>query len=57
MLNSESERIMIENDKVKAAIVPVEDAEFMEAFEDAEDYIRQLREKHPEVFEGGESCG
>ena len=27
------------------------------AFEDAEDYIRQLREKHPEVFEGGESCG
>ena len=28
---------MIENDEVKAAIVPVEDAEFMEAFEDAED--------------------
>lgn len=27
------------------------------AFEDADDFVRQLREKHPEVFEGGESCG
>lgn len=34
---SEGERIMIENDEVKAAIVPVEDTEFMEALEDAED--------------------
>ena len=34
---SEGERIIIEIDGVKAAIVPVEDAEYMEALEDAED--------------------